>query len=420
MDHLSRLALGWEPLYVVDRPDVKIDIFKHSISAMDGLPPYTQAHIIDLISNQLKKARERPCLWVSVEAPGRWYIEEIDRLVKHRIPTLILPTDQIPSVTWDFQPHAIPHYDGQPEYPDITRPFIVGEYGLKASPLRILRIMARLKTAHTPEITSLAGLSGTHVRNLLKQLQAGNLIKWKRIGNYDGWEISTKGLRLAHRSWNIPKGAHFTQYRGEFRYAGERHRRVARMWRAWLESAYHEIEIWECWTEVPVHYCVPDALAWGTHYGRERLFWLEVDSGHSSKEVMKRNYRRRLYDAHIHSKQWGIPIVFCIMGPPWVVEYFPKCISQLYPNLAIIGHDWRDFGTLSIYEFGRWIHDLDCTQYRRRTQPEKELPFDPAQYPPKPKMKIPKVHKPKSNKPRYSKELYDDDYLYFGETERVD
>ena len=37
-------------------------------------------------------------------------------------------------------------------------------------------IRDRLKTAYRPEIASLAGFSESHVRNLLKQLQAENLI----------------------------------------------------------------------------------------------------------------------------------------------------------------------------------------------------------------------------------------------------
>ncbi len=421
LDILSELDIDWKLVPLIgSRKDLnlKLDMFKHSISARDGLPPYAQARIIDIISTMLKKARSFPALLVSVDSPGRWFIDEVDRLVKRKIPTLILPSGQSMKDTWDFQPHAIVAVRNEPDYPWEHRPYRMGTFGLSDSQVRILRILARLKTAHTPEITSLAGFSETHVRSLLKKLQSYNLVEWKRIGKYDGWTIKTNGLRLAHRSWKIPKGTHFAPYRREFRYAGERHRRVSRMWRAWLESAYDEIEIWECWTEVSVHYCIPDALAWGTHHGHERLFWLEVDSGHSSKKVMERNYKRRLHDAHVHSKEWGIPIVFCIMGPPWVVEYFPKCIPKLYPNLAVIGHDWRDFGNLSIYEFGQWINDLEHTRHRRRSHSAKELSFDPAQYPPKPKMKTPKIQKPKSEKPKFSVYSDDDYYPTSGELER--
>src|SRR5689334_3580734 len=194
MDRLSRLALEWVPTPLIDVADATLDIFKHSLSATDGLPPYTQARIIDLISNQLIRARPNPCLWVTVEAPGTWYIGEIQRLVKRRIPTLILPAGQSPTSNWDFDPHAFLHRTKQSEYLLMGPRFDIRHSRLKESTLRVLRILARLKTAHTPEITSLTGLSKTHVRNLLKQLQAENLIEWERIGKYDGWGIRNKGL----------------------------------------------------------------------------------------------------------------------------------------------------------------------------------------------------------------------------------
>ena len=419
-DPLDLLDIDWELVPLAGRGDLNLDMFKHSISARDGLPPYAQARIIDFISNILKKTRAYPCLLVSVESPGRWFIDELNRLVKRKIPTLILPPGQVMNSTWDFQPHAISAIGQKPEYPWMNRSFKGGTFGLTGSQVRILRIMARLKTAHTPEIISLAGFSRTYVRNLLKTLQSYQLIEWKRIGKYAGWQIRTKGLRLAHRSWKIPKGVHFAAYRREHRYAGERHRRVARMWRAWLESAYHEIEVWECWTEVPVHYGIPDALAWGTHHGQERLFWLEVDTGHSSRKIMKRNYERRLKVAYKHSCRWGIPIVFCIMGPPWVVDTFRSVGVNQYSGMAVIGHDWREFGILPMYDFESWREDLDQTSGRRKFQSKGKLPFDPAQYPPKPKKKTPKVHKPKSNRTRFSVCSDDDDFRSSGEFERAE
>lgn len=412
MDRLSRLALIWEPVHLLNRADVTLDIFRHSLSATDGLPPYTQARIIDLISNQLIRARPDACLWVTVDAPGTWYIGEIRRLVKHRIPTLILPTGQSPTSAWDFKPHAFPHHTKQPEFLWMNHRFNFHFSGLKESALRVLRIMARLKTAHTPEIASLAGFSETYVRNLLKQLQAENLIEWKLIGKYYGWEIRNKGLRLAHRSWNVPKGVRFAPYRGEYRYAGERHRRIARMWRAWLEKAYSGIEIWDCWTEVPVRYGIPDALAWGKHGDRETLFWLEVDSGHSSRRTMEANYSRRLQLVNAHAYEWRIPIVFCIMGSPWVVDAFRWSIPPISGAVAVIGHDWRDFGNLPMYQIGEWREDLKSSRYLREKKAGGELPFDPKQYPPKPRQKTPKQRKPKSTKPRYFKGSSDDDWVW--------
>lgn len=416
---LSQLALEWTPFYLTDDATVTMDVFKHSLSATDGLPPYSQARIIDLISNRLKKARPDPCLWVSVDAPGSWFISELDRLVKHKIPTFIAPKNEHPTRVFDFEPHGYPYRPQQPEHLQMDRVFKVEDYNLKASALRVLRILARLKTAHTREITSLSGFSETHVRNLLKQLQVENLIEWKRVGKYDGWEIKNSGLRLAHRSWNVPKGVHFAQYRGEFRYAGARHRRVSRMWRAWLETAYPSIEIWDCWTEVPVRYGIPDALAWGTHNGQETLFWLEVDSGHSSRKTMEKNYSRRLQLASSHAFYWRTPIVFCILGQPWVVENFGWCIPKMSPRVAIIGHDWREFGILPEYEFGRWNEDLNWSRHRLESKRGGELSFDPKQYPAgKKREKSVRHPKPKSTKPKFSTGSEDADSWYVERSER--
>ena len=403
VDPLSSLALEWTPIPLANNGKVIVDVFKCSLSAMDGLPPYAQARIIDLIANRLMKARPRACLWVSVDSPGRWYLHEMQRFVKRKMPIAILPAGQAPKDHWGFTPHGYPSLAENAPMPQIELPFDPADFGHKPNVIRVLRILARLGTAHKPEIASMAGFSETHIRALLKKLQAANLIERKRIGKYDGWAIRNSGLKLAHRSWNLPKGSHFKRHRGEFRYAGERHRRVSRMWRAWLESAYRGVEIWECWTEVPVKYGIPDALAWGTHNGKETLFWLEVDSGHSSTKTIEANYRRRLQLAYDHAQEWRIPIVFCIMGPPWVVERFGWSISGANPWVAIIGHNWRDFGRLPVYEFGAWHEDLSLSRQHLFSRSQKELPFDPSQYASEPKKeKNIKPIKAKSSKPKFS------------------
>jgi hypothetical protein len=417
-DRLARVSLDWRPKIGENHLEQDMDVFKHSISATDGLPPYAQARLIDLISNQLRKAREHPCLWVSVDAPGRWYLEEIKRLVRYRIPTVILEKSWIPGGASCYKPHAFYFYNWDLAYPKgLDSPYMIGQDGIKAKPMRLLRILARLKSAHTIEIASLAGNSKTTVRGLLKELQSRGMIEWKRIGKYDGWAIQTRGMRQAHRSWNVPKGAHFAQYRGEVRYSGERHKRVSRLWRAWLEAAYPHVEIWESWTEVLLQRGIPDALAWGQAGGEEILFWLEVDSGHSSRQVMAYRYIQRLTLAVRHAYRWNIKVVFCIMGPPWVVKAFARNLDGYFwdHNFAIIGHDWRDFGTLPAYEFGRWREDLDATQscLTRRAQFSEGLSFDPEKYPRKSKKRErTKQSKEKSNKPRYVSPNYDDELLW--------
>lgn len=415
MNLLSTLPLEWTPIYPIDRKDVVFDVFKHSLSYKDGLPPYAQARIIDLMVNRLIKACRYPALWISVEAPGDWFRYEIERLIKHTIPMTVQPAWKTSVNEREFYQSIRPTYLLEGDVPVLAPRFDPMEYSIKESTLRVLRVLARLQTAYRPEIASLAGFSESHVRNLLKQLQAENLIERRQIGKYEGYAIRAKGLSLAHRSWNIPKGVHFTKYRGEFRYAAERHRRVSRRWRACLEAAYPSVEVLESWTEVPLFDGIPDALAWGRKGEYEILFWLEVDSGHSSEKVMKHNYFRRLQNAYLHAKRLGIPIVFCIMGPPWVVESFSRSIPPLPPSLAVIGQDWRAFGELPVYEFQSWNSRIA----KRNNRPsEKNLPFDPNQYPPQPKKdRTSKRSKPKSTKPKYSKGFDDAERWYRSRSE---
>jgi hypothetical protein len=154
------------------------------------------------------------------------------------------------------------------------------------------------------------------------------------------------------------------------------------------------VKIWECWTEIPLHKGIPDALAWGTCREREMLFWLEVDSGKSSRKTMEHIYQQRIRRVHQHAFTWDLPIVFCILGPDWVVKFHSR-------RLAMIGHDWRYFGKLPLFEFGAWHNDLHWSHFLRATRKGIKLPFNPNQYPRKPKDKIRKVHKPKSAKPKF-------------------
>jgi hypothetical protein len=186
------------------------------------------------------------------------------------------------------------------------------------------------------------------------------------------------------------------------------------MWRAWLEAAYPHVQIWESWTEVLLQRGIPDALAWGQAGGEEILFWLEVDSGHSAKRVMGKRYLDRLDLAIQHAKNWNTRVVFCVMAPFWVVDTFALHLhnDRWDQRIAVIGHDWRVFGKLPAYEFGRWRDDLNETRdwLEHRSRHSQGLSFDPTQYPRKSKkLEKPKKPKIKSNKPRYVSPNYDDE-----------
>jgi len=83
--------------------------------------------------------------------------------------------------------------------------------------------------------------------------------------------------------------------------------------------------------------------------------------------------------------------------------------------MTVIGQDWRAFGKLPFYETGRWFSGIED---RKKYPTEKPLPFDPSQYPPKPKKeKKGAPAKPKSTKPKYSKGSDDADWWYRGSSE---
>jgi len=101
---LSHLSLRWLPETFQSGDQVLVlDLFKHCLSTKDGLPPYAQARIINLISPQLKKYRRDPFLWVSVDSPGHWYPIELMRLVRYRIPTVVLRSNEDPIKIWEFR-----------------------------------------------------------------------------------------------------------------------------------------------------------------------------------------------------------------------------------------------------------------------------------------------------------------------------
>ena len=402
MNKTDTLVLPLEYISTIFDPDryTTFSLYRYTLSAMDGLPPYSQAKVIDMLSIKLARTKSRVCLWVSVNTPSKWYVSEIERIIRYHIPTIVLPADgDKPTQFGQFRTNVYRTYPPRGGQFSLCAPNKIGDDELKGSLLSAIRVLARMDTAHTIEIASMTGFSKTHTRGLLKKLQQKKMIRWERIGKYDGWKITNTGLRAAHRSWNVPKGAHFAQFRKEYRYAGERHRRTARLWRLWLETAY-KAEIWACWTEVPVQRGIPDALAWGRVNGVECVFWLEVDTGHSSKEVMQKRYFHRLRQVRRHSAEWGLPIVFCIMGPPWVVEYFPNCIRLAHPGVAIIGHDWRDFGNLPSFIIGDWRDDLNKSWQKRAYRPPTELPFDPEKYPAKPSAKPKPVSPKTARRPR--------------------
>jgi hypothetical protein len=177
------------------------------------------------------------------------------------------------------------------------------------------------------EIASLAGLSIPTARKVLEELLPKKHAERhadKLNSPYTYWELSRSGLSLARRSLNLPPGARFAHSTERGRSKRERakdkdrkvreeilknrHQRTARLWPAWLRKAYPEADIRAGWSEVmiPGLGAAPDGLAWGDYGGRETLFWLEVESGHTKRAVLVPQTQRRLARAVAYADQFAL------------------------------------------------------------------------------------------------------------------
>ncbi|MEA3349882.1 MAG: hypothetical protein U9Q82_04600 [Chloroflexota bacterium] len=290
-----------------------MDLYHFRTSAFAGLPPSAQAKIIRVILHRLRQFNVLFHLWVELDAPGTWFAYELCLLVSDD--TMVLtqlgkfPTlndyAHLPAL---FVEH--PSHLGPPS-PTLQSP---EKISLEPSVLRTLRILVRLNEAHTVEIASLAGYSKTHIRSRLKILQNKKLARRTKVGKHQGWAITRRGVRLAHRSWKLPPRVSFKRYREENHYAGARHRRVSCRWREWMEKAWPQAEVWDCWTELSLSRGHPDALAWGTWKGQETLFWVEVETGHKSREKLGWQFAQRLNAASRHAWQAKLPLVFVVLS----------------------------------------------------------------------------------------------------------
>ena len=364
-----------------------LDTFVFRISATDGLPPAAQAKIIEGIAKKLGMLRYTANLHVTVDSPGKWFINEINRVCDPVIPLVI---------TWEGEDFVTRGYQGSSatiwaalEPPCFSLLEVNNIRSLKRkdrSKLRVLRIMARLGQAHSIELASLSGYSKVYVLKLMKSMADEKLVMRSTIGNYAGWDITRKGVSATHLSWNLPTGMKFTRDRQENNYAGWQHHRASRMLPEWLKKSWRtSLELWECWTEIylkPGGY--PDALAWGKYKGEEMLFWLEVDTGHMGYKTMIKKYQHRWQNAAQYAKTAGLKIVFVLLAPPWVANRSRDAFIGLPDHLAAITHEWGDFGTLPYPRFGWWVSKLATIgwnePYQSMRRKGNRLSFDPNQY----------------------------------------
>jgi hypothetical protein len=325
----------------------------------------------------LYRQRRSPFLHVKVSGPGTWYARELEYYFRdNKISVVITNADSeiSPDHLFSFS-HPYPSKPSKPTFGfnliDLNQMKVKDR-----RKLHLIRLMARLSHATTNEIALLSDISRTYVRQLLPDLQEEGY--FEQINGFDGkskkypaWMITKRGIQYAHQSWSIPLNMRFKGIRGEQKYAGQRHRRVARIFKAWIQKAYgDDLVVWSAWTEPAFRGAYPDALVWGEYDGEEVLFWLECETGKKKTEKIKTDIMRRYDQAVANAIMGDIKIVFVVLSLPWVLksldasdgyeQYFKP--SKVFPPqemIAVILENWRNFGDLNTPEFGycRYAND---------------------------------------------------------------
>jgi hypothetical protein len=339
------------------------------MSPQEGLPPADYAQVVRSLVPSLLKLRKSGSIWVQVgEASGEgdWFGQAARRALQGLpVPVAVTPETVQPHL-WDFScfpwmGHApVPHPSRAESYLQAKR--------LRGSELACLQVLARADCAYTAEVASLVNFSRTTTRKALHTLAASGYLQLIEAGKYPFWKIRRPGLSIALRSWGLPPGCAFRgrkergrsacQEREVFvpkkrRTSAGRHRRTARLWPAWLRRAWPHAQIWAGWSEVPCGRSRPDALCWGRLDGHETLFWLEVEGGNTSREILREKTIRRVNRALVYARGFSVKLVFVFLGPPWVRQEGVKVFYDLPDDVAVVIEDWKAFGELPVPEWGK-------------------------------------------------------------------
>ncbi len=338
------------------------DTFIFRMSALSCLPPFAYASLVRRMAAPVRKLRHSASIWVRVDAPGKWYEAEVRRSLKGLpLPVAVTSSDQLEWTDFSYRPWLGVTPCPPPPFVKEAPPSVSNEA------LLCLRALGRMVKGDEHEVAALAGLSVSAVRTLLPDLERQRLIVFKtskkilrekfkpaQIDLFPSWHLTRRGLSIALRTWGVPPNLPFSSRLERNLYQiGSEHRHIARIWPAWLRSAWPQAEIWTGWSEVgiPGLSVVPDALAWGKIYGYEGLFWLEVGEEHKSRAGINADISRREMQAIVLSERTGVRIVFALLGPHWVREAARWAWSRSSPDIAVVTGGQRWFGELPPIEW---------------------------------------------------------------------
>jgi hypothetical protein len=364
-------------------PDLYADTCILQISSQDCMPPFSYCKILSKLGHAILKTRATGCLWIQVHSPGLWFPLEVRRGLRDlKLPVAVTLADTTLTLS-DF--NVLPWTSRKPLSPG---PIAASwNDSVSIQEVNCLRVLARLKSASTEEIASLAGFSTSPTFKMLTHLEVKKYISHvipRRINGefiqkfdyiHPYWRPTRVGVSIALRSWHVLPGTLSTWRLEAAHGEGNRHRRTARRWVGYLKRDLGEVvEIWVGWTEVFLAglHVVPDALAWGRMEGIETLFWLEVESGHISGEKVIQNTIRRFQAASHYAAEREVRLVFAVMGRPWVRKVVQTAFKDIRPEEAVIIGDWKDFGQLAGIRWGSITQAGAGVLHRRKS------PFSPA------------------------------------------
>jgi hypothetical protein len=345
------------------QPGQWTDTFVYSISCRDGLPPWDYARAVSTNISTLEKYRRGASLWIQVDSPGKWYVEQV-RKALYGLPIAIAVTRKgIEPALYDFSliPPRFPRPSRQaPEFPN-WQPETVSD-----DALQVLHVLVRIREGYTAEIASLAGFGKWKTRKRLEDLAEQGLTfhnanppkNWDiQKQYYPFWQLQRKGISLALRSWRVSKGMKFSAYKERRNNPNSRHRRTSRLFMDSMRKSWRGAEIWTGWSEVqiPRERTAPDALAWGRFDGHEALFWLEVEGGGTSgKKIMERS-TKRFQKAILYAQSNDVHLVFVLLAKPWAGQAARLAFAGVPENVTVIVADWKKFGKLPVPQWGRVV-----------------------------------------------------------------
>jgi len=360
------------------------DTFVLPVSHDKGLPPWDYAEVVKTVAGQLSRFRRGASLWVPVSASGTWYFEEIKYVLRH-FPIALAVTlgqDDVPGFS-DFYPYA-------PLYSAPCRGGVVVErpkaFQLARNALSCLFVISRLTAAYTSEVASGCLMSDTTCRAALWELEKAGYVEYHECDpDIDShllsnrklaiqgmrsdrhgeprpyWRIRRPGLSAALRAWGVPPDAQFVGRTERNRLLDSKHRRRSRQWPAWLRKALPHADIFAGWSEVGIPHLRtnPDALVWGKMHGVETLFWLEVESGKSSRKLILDKTVTRWLKATAYSKAVGVHLVFVFLAMPWVRDAARPAFVDVPPHSAVVIADWSrsNFGQLPYPKRGEVVFE---------------------------------------------------------------